>query len=407
LSTKNQPGIGLHSQVNQERSIRTHSNTLSQKLGVPQAEKVQKRLKKRLFGRSKKRVIRFSLLAANVIVLAVVVGFVVKSPSTGKVIRQNSSAIIGGGSEVSPLDELSSADIAVHVAKLAKLEETTSVVNYADTINTQLAITPADEKVVAKPQVVATATKSRKDIRQYTTVAGDTISAIATKFGVTSDSIRWSNTLTGNTVAAGKVLWISPISDGIVYEVKSGDTPDSLATRFRANKEQIIAFNDAEVSGLPVGQRVVIPNGSVQAAATTANYGFGGGFAWGGYTAIYSNNGYDYGWCTWWAAKRRADIGRPVPSNMGNACNWVRSAQLAGIPTGSTPANGAVIFTKSGCWGHVGFVEEVLPDGSAWVTDMNSHGQVSKTDSRPAGGWNRVSWRLVTPDQFGRFYFIY
>lgn len=342
--------------------------------------------------------------------LAVVAGFVVKSPSTGGVIRQSTSVISGDlTSEASPLDELSSADIAVHVARLAKLEETTSVVNFADTVNTQLAITPADEKVVAKPQVVATAAKSHKDIQQYVVVEGDTLASVASKFGVTSDSIRWSNNLTSNTLAVGKLLWISPISDGIVYEVKQGDTPDSLATRYRANKDQIIAFNDAypEFGGLKVGTRVVIPNGTVQSAASTAAYGFGGGFAWGGFSAIYSSNGYDYGWCTWWAAKRRADIGRPVPSNMGNACNWVRAAQLAGIPTGGTPASGAVIFTKSGCWGHVGFVEEVLADGSAWVTDMNSHGQVSKDNPAPAGGWNRVSWRLVTPDQFGRFYFIY
>jgi surface antigen len=193
-----------------------------------------------------------------------------------------------------------------------------------------------------------------------------------------------------------------------VYTVKQGDTPESLAGKFKANKDQITKFNDAEINGLVLGEQIVIPNGTIEVTvrAPRASAAPVGGFAFGS-AAVYGYNGYDYGWCTWWAAKRRADVGKPVPANFGNACNWVRAAQRAGIPTGRTPQVHAVIFTNSGCLGHVAFVEEVNEDGSIWVTDMNSRGQVSKTDSTPAGGWNRVSWRRVTPDQFGRFQFIY
>lgn len=298
-----------------------------------------------------------------------------------------------------PLDELSSADIAVSVARMTNIAEAKAVATNADTVNAQLSLTSADTSVVSKPQVVTSAAKSRKDIQTYTTQAGDTISALAAKFGVTSDTIRWSNSLVGapDVLSAGKPLLISPIS-GVVYQVKAGDTADSLAAKYRASKEQIIAFNDAEISGLPVGQQIVIPDG-VQvpvARATVTAAAYTGGFAWGGYSPVYGGNGYDYGYCTWWAAVRRAQTGHPVPSNLGNASTWKVLAQRAGIPTGNTPQAGAVIWTPPrDYYGHVGFVESVNPDGSANISEMNT------------AGWGVVSRKTLSAAQAAAYSYIY
>ncbi len=68
----------------------------------------------------------------------------------------------------SPLDALSSADIAVTAARLADLSETTAVTNQAETVNAELAVAPTTASVAPKPQVVATALKSYKDIVHYT-----------------------------------------------------------------------------------------------------------------------------------------------------------------------------------------------------------------------------------------------
>ena len=327
--------------------------------------------------------------------LGSVIAFVVNTPAKSSTTQ---NALLANSNDVtSPLDELSSADIAVQVAQLAKLEELSSVQNNADTVNAQLAITPADDKIIAKPQVVATALKSRKDIRQYKVQDGETVGTIATKFGVTSDSIRWSNGLSGDTVAVGKELTIPPVN-GIVYEVKSGDTAEKLAETYRVSKEQIIAFNDAEVGGLPVGQKIVIPDATQPVSRSTRSTGIysGARFSWGGNSAIYGVNGYDYGYCTWWVAKRRAEIGRPIPSNLGNASTWKVLAQRAGYTVGNTPQAGAVIWTPPrDYYGHVGFVERVDPDGTVFVSDMN------------VKGWNKVSYRTLTPEQASRFSYIY
>ncbi len=346
--------------------------------------------------RSRKRAIRYSVLVANVVLLLLVVGFVLRASGSSASTNQSIAAESSSDAAINPLDQLSSADIAVQVARVTNLYEVASVTNNADSLNAQMALNSADETIIAKPQIVATDAKSRKDIVRYVTVSGDTIAALATKYGVTSDSIRWSNSLSGNNLAAGKELYIPP-RNGIVYVVKPGETADSLATKYRANKDQIVAFNDAEVSGLVAGERIVIPDGSVQAAPVAYSaYPYG-------YAAIYGFNGYDYGWCTWYVANRRADIGRPVPGNLGNAYSWYILAQRSGLPTGTTPSPGAVAVNQSG--NHVMVVEVVNEDGSFWISEMNSHGQASMTDTTSAGGWGRVDWKFFASP--GSLKFIY
>src|SRR5438105_1410954 len=111
------------------------------------------------------------------------------------------------------------------------------------------------------------------------------------------------------------------------------------------------------------------------------------------FSAIYGSNGYDYGWCTWWAAKRRADIGRPLPSNLGNASWWKGNALSAGMRVDHNPEAGAVAsYSFIPGLGHVGFVEQVNDDGSIWISDMNYYGVSQIGGSSSAGGWGRTSY---------------
>lgn len=375
--------------VSKGDSIRTQTTTLSRKL-TPQAK--TSRALKRTMKKSRKKLIRYGLLTVNIGLLAAVVMFVAGSSSTGQVGQQSALAVTSEETVANPLDELSSADIAAHVATMTNLDEARSVATNADSVNAQLSMAPADDKVIAKTQVVATATKSYRDIKDYTVLPGETITSIAEKFGVTSNSIRWSNSLSGNAIDAGKVIVIPPIN-GLVYTVKDGDTPDNLAVKFNSSKQAIIEFNDAEVRGLVVGQRVMIPDGVQPVARRPA---VGGGFAWGGYAAIYGGNGYDYGYCTWWVAIRRSQVGKPIPSNLGNASTWKVLSQRAGIPVGNVPQKHAVIWTPPrDYYGHVGFVEDVDAEGNVHVSEMN------------VVGWGRVSNKVLTPAQAAAYSYIY
>jgi surface antigen len=327
---------------------------------------------------TRKRLIRFGLVSLNVAILGVVAAVVLVNPSSGHV--EQSSAAVASASEIAnPLDQLASANIALTVARMSNLAETTAVTNQADSQSTELTMAATSSNVIAKPQVVTTSFKSNKDIVEHKVVAGETVSSLATQYGVTSDSIRWSNGLSGNALTVGKVLLIPPVN-GIVHKVVAGETADSLAKKYSSDRDKLIAFNFAETSGLQPGELIVIPNGSVAAvvARAASSYSFG----WG--SAQYGYNGYDYGYCTWWVAHLRAQAGNPLPSNLGNASTWGIRAKAYGLPTGTTPRVGAAVVTSTRGAGHVGYVTAVNADGSFVMSEMNHL------------GWNRTDTRTMT-----------
>lgn len=287
-----------------------------------------------------------------------------------------------GGLQTSanPLDVQSSVDIAASVAGAANMQEKYAVANQADSMSISLlAASESTASTVSKPQIVVTDFKSSKDIKAYVTKEGDTIPSIAAAYGISSDSIRWSNDLRGDAVAVGKTLYLPPVN-GIVYTVKAGDTPASLAATYSANAEQIIAYNDAEISGLQVGSRALIPNGQQRAAVVIPSVASTGGSSSYGlsysFSATYGGNGYVPGYCTYYVASRIA-----VPTNWGNANTWASGARMTpGWTVSARPVPGAIAQNSwmAGGLGHVAVVESVSEDGSQiMISDMNYGGRWS------------------------------
>jgi len=292
------------------------------------------------------------------------------------------SAVADSSQDTGPVDGQTAYDIAANVARMTSLPEQTAIDNQAQSARVAVAVSTSETNVVGKPQIVTTALKSRSDIKTYVAVAGDTVSSVAQKFGITSDSIKWSNGLTSDTLALGAKLVIPPVN-GVVYTVKSGDTVQSLASKYKANADQIVAYNDAEISGITPGEQILIPNGQVQAAPTRATGGGGGIYLAGGsFTPTYGSNGYDYGYCTYYAAARSG-----APSNWGNANTWAYYAALSGWTVSSAPKVGAIAQTSAGYLGHVAIVEAVSADGS----------QIKYSDMNGIAGWGRVGYSDWVP----------
>lgn len=346
---------------------------------------------------------RLSVIAINTVIISIIALFVVQSPHSGgtpKVAALHSASTASIASEVNPLDHVSSADIALTVARMNSLPESTAISNQAQSAAVSMSVQSASDGVSDKPQVVATSLKSSADIQTYTSVAGDSLTSLAQKFGVTSDSIRWSNNLTSDAVNPGTKLVIPPVN-GIVYSVKAGDTTDMLAQKYNANKDKIVAFNDAEIKGLVPGSQIVIPDGTIavvgitaaQIAKNSAAASFRGGasFPWGG-APIYGSNGYDYGYCTWYVANKL-----PVPSNWGNANTWDNLAPQSGWTVSTVPRAGAIAQSDRGAEGHVAYVEAVSPDGAMIkYSDMNGlagFGRVGYSDWAPASHFMHYIYR--------------
>lgn len=350
---------------------------------VSQSSKLYRKTQLKLRRKTvRRRAIRFGLIAANVAILVVVLAVVLQNPNGSGATKSSpiASASATTDTVANPLDQLSSADIALTVARLNGLPEVTAISNQAESQAADIAMAASNDNVITKPQVVATALKSKADIQSYKSVSGETISSIATKFGVTSDSIRWSNGLTGENVAPGTILLIPPVN-GIVYTVKAGDTADSIAAKYRANKDKIVAYNDAEIGGLTVGERIIIPDATQSTGGTARSIAVSSapaGFLWGT-SPIYGYNGYDYGYCTWYVATQI-----PVPANWGNASSWAYYAGLSGWQVSSAPSVGAIAQTPyaAGGLGHVAVVNAVSPDGS----------QIQIRDMNGIAGWGRVGY---------------
>ena len=337
---------------------------------------------RKLNKKSRRRLTRFGLVVGNLVLLLGIGIFILTNRSASQTIRSGTvnSAISTASSQQNPLDQLSAAQIALTAAQMAQLPEIKAVRSQADSDSILLAQIPSDKTILAKPQIVPTTQKSKQGIINYVVQFGDSVQSIADKHAVSADSVRWSNNLSGNSIAAGTKIVIPPVN-GVVYIVKAGDTPASLASKYRADESQIITYNDAEVSGLTPGEQIIIPNGQKSAPLT-----------YGVFVASYGGNGYDYGYCTYYAASKVA-----VPNNWGNANTWDNYAAASGWTVSTFPRAGAIAQSDGGWLGHVGIVEEVSADGTMIIySDMNG-----------LAGWGRVGKSGWVPANSHFNHFIY
>lgn len=254
----------------------------------------------------------------------------------------------------------------------------------------------ADEESLTNVSSITTDSVSYEDITEYTVGEDETVESIAHQFSIAPETIRWANDLTENEeVSEGDTLTVLPMN-GVLHEVESDDTPQSLAERYEATADYIVSVNDAEVEGLQSGEEILIPGGVLpeserpQAEPTHTEFSSP---ATGSSTFTATTitpratggNTYPYGQCTWYAKNRRPDI----PNMMGNAGQWLYTAQSHGMPTGNTPKAGAIAVDQSGFYGHVGYVEEVRGD-TVIVSDMNYGwtGQVTKNRQTHVSEWS-------------------
>ncbi len=115
--------------------------------------------------------------------------------------------------------------------------------------------------------------KPRDKIINYTVQRGDTVSTIAKKFGVSSETIEWQNNLTGDNISPGDSLEILPVT-GVAYKVASGDTIYTIAKKLNSDPQKIVdfPFNDfenPEKFTLASGTTLIVPDGVKPSAQGT------------------------------------------------------------------------------------------------------------------------------------------
>ncbi len=303
--------------------------------------------------------------------------------------------------------DLKSTELAAAVSEDSDLIVASNVVNYKETLEAQATVAPIRSGVVEKIDT-GQADETTHNVVEYTTVEGDSVPSLAIKFNISADTIRWANGINSDLVAAGTKLKILPVS-GVLATVEEGDTIDKIAQKYTATVEDVLIFNDISLeAGVGVGTQLIIPNGVPPAAPvdTSSSRSSSNRSSRPAQSSDYTgppaalntsgSNTYSRGYCTWWAAQRRIQIGRPIPNRMGNAISWASRARSSGYSVDSSPRAGDVLHHKyMGGYGHVAFVEKANADGSVTISEMNYR------------GWNRVSYRTISPAEFSQYNFIH
>lgn len=329
-------------------------------------------------------------VTASVALLFVFIGLGYQSPTTRNSALSATSSASGSSDTINvSADKLSASVVVAQMAATTNLSIATNVANASISLASKAQLSQSDDTLISKPQIVDNSTA--RGITSYTVVAGDTVPALANKFNVSADTIRWANNLTGDNLSAGTVLSIPAIS-GVVYTVKAGDTTDALATKYKSDASRIISYNDLELSGLQPGSKIIIPAGVlpdnekpgyVAPLTTAANYY--STLLGSGTISADAGNRYDYGECTWYAYNRRVQLGLTAPGSFwGNANTWDNNArQDPRFVVSSTPHIGDIAQSDyMSAWGHVAIVEAVSADGT----------QIKFSDMNNLAGWGRVGY---------------
>jgi membrane-bound lytic murein transglycosylase D len=153
-------------------------------------------------------------------------------------------------------------------------------------------LVPADKKEALEQGLSSLAREDRIQYRHHAVAKGDTLHAIASRYGVAPEAIRTANNLPGNLLRAGQDLLIPvstraltpavasaarPVavaarpradSDPVIHHVRAGETLWSIARRYNVLVENIRQWNLLEAEDvLRLGQRLRIwPTGRPSAA---------------------------------------------------------------------------------------------------------------------------------------------
>lgn len=317
----------------------------------------------------------------------------------GSMDKNNSSANVSLDSFADKDDDVSKDQIS-ELYVVADLSNTLGLASASDVASNYVIATAMYDSgqtsaaKLEKPSI--TDVDVREWVIEYTVQEGESMDMIASRYGISTDQIRWSNGLKTTAVEPGKILYL-PKEPGIVYTVKSGDTVQSITEKYGSNVEEITIFNDLDTKPIAEGQRIYIKDGSLpekerpeyvapvivrRPTTTTYTYTYLGDTSERLGIEVIGYNYYGGGQCVGYAAWYRNVSGlstlRPVSQTWGNARNWAAAARNAGFVVDHTPEVHAVFQTPSGVYGHVGVVVGINPDGSIIVQEANYNYRVGR-----------------------------
>ena len=99
----------------------------------------------------------------------------------------------------------------------------------------------------------------------YIVKRGDNLYSIANNLGISVESLKNANGISGNLITVGQILKIPTNEDKIpsdymIYTVKNGDSLWNIANKYNVSVNDIVDYNNLGTTLLQIGQQLLIPN---------------------------------------------------------------------------------------------------------------------------------------------------
>jgi murein DD-endopeptidase MepM/ murein hydrolase activator NlpD len=179
------------------------------------------------------------------------------------------------------------------------------------------------------------------NIKVYTVKEGDTLSEIAESFGISTNTIRWENNISGQTIKIGQKLNILPIT-GIKHIVKSGDTIGGIASKYEAEMEDVLIYNDiSKENTIKQGDIIFVPNGIIKTTTVSKS-----GTSKSSGSVTTSNTKVQSGY---YLRPVNGRVTSPYGPRKGRFHTGVDFAGVKGVTKVKASASGVVVKAISGC----------------------------------------------------------
>ncbi len=129
---------------------------------------------------------------------------------------------------------------------------------YSTTVDNLKSINNLTTDSLSIGQVLKVPSSASND-NTYVVKSGDTLYAIANKYGTTVDAIKSLNNLSSDILSINQVLKIPNDETYITYTVKKGDTLYSIAKEFNTTVSAITNLNNLSTTLLSIGQKLLLP----------------------------------------------------------------------------------------------------------------------------------------------------
>ena len=182
-------------------------------------------------------------------------------PAFGSYMQDYTGAIVRGEYDQNTiLDSYdgSTGQSTYNILEIVDTEEPAPVATASIPVTPQPVVVPVQKEEKPTPPTVD---KKRSLYVTHTVKKGDTLSTIAQKYTLSSDTLRSINNITGTHLSIGQKLVI-PRINGVEYVIQKGDTLSTIAGKYGINDtNNILVANDMSAGNvLSVGRKLLLPN---------------------------------------------------------------------------------------------------------------------------------------------------